>query len=109
MPANFDKPGIISGNYLPQPGSLKFYKVQGTETATEAVTPNSSLTAFRPGSSIKPSYDHQEDMTKSHDVALVRQAKIINAQDWQCAAAASLVLEMAKHNLSDRAKEKMRK
>ena len=108
-PAESEKPGVRSGKFLPNPGTLRFYKVQGTEVATEAVTPNPSLTAFKPGTSVKPTFDHPEEMAKAHEVAMLRQARITNALDWQCAAAASLTLEMAKHNLSDRAKEKLRK
>jgi hypothetical protein len=91
------------------PGALKCYKVQGTETAIDAVTPNPSLASFKTGNSIKPAFDNADDMAKAHEVALTRQSKITNALDWQCAAAASLVLELNKHSVSDRAKEKIKK
>jgi hypothetical protein len=48
-------------------------------------------------------------MAKAHEVAIARQSRITNALDWQCAAAASLVLELNKHSVSDRAKEKVKR
>ena len=40
---------------------------------TDAVTPNPSLTAFKPDS-IKPSYENSEEM--AHEIALTRQTKV---------------------------------
>lgn len=108
-PPESDKPGIKAGKFLPMPGTLKFYRVQGTDTTAEAVSPNPSLTSFKPGNSIKPSFENSDDMAKSHEVTLTRQCRITNALDWQCAAAASLVLELNKHSVSSRAKDKIKK
>jgi len=108
-PEESDRPGIRAGKYLPMPGALKFYKVQGVETATDAVPPNPSLTSFKTGNSIKPSFENPDEMAKSYEVAVTRQTRITNALDWQCATAASLVLELNKHTVSDRAKDKIKK
>lgn len=107
-PENSEKPGIKAGKYLPFPGTLKFYKVQGEQYYLEANQPNSSLAAFKPGNTLKPSFDNAEDLVKTQESAGKRQTLITNSLDWQCAAAANILQELGEHKMSSAAKDKLK-